>query len=208
MSQQQGHPPLYYNPTTGQYFAASSQQPQAHLGAPYSQPQPAQWSQAGPAHPMPSQPGQLSAAGQHPSAYPGYQGAAPAPGMYGSATPAAYPPGAMQQHPAGAVPHPHQHQMMTTGGSSGQPQQTLDASGRYIYASWPPPPNPSMSAAVATEDRPFACPLCPKSFSRDNDLKRHIEGHTGDKPYACSKCKNAYARKDALKRHKDTSGHS
>ncbi|KAJ7813069.1 hypothetical protein B0H14DRAFT_1449242 [Mycena olivaceomarginata] len=57
----------------------------------------------------------------------------------------------------------------------------------------------------ASPDREFPCDLCPLSFDRQHDLKRHIETHSGDKPYLCDRgCGKAFTRKDALKRHQTT----
>ncbi|GBP55452.1 Protein krueppel [Eumeta japonica] len=33
--------------------------------------------------------------------------------------------------------------------------------------------------------KPFACTLCPKSFTKKHHLKTHLNYHTGDKPYSC-----------------------
>ncbi|KAF7316494.1 hypothetical protein MIND_00168500 [Mycena indigotica] len=56
---------------------------------------------------------------------------------------------------------------------------------------------------TAPARREFACDLCPLSFDRHHDLKRHIETHSGEKPHICE-CGKAFTRKDALKRHKTT----
>ncbi|KAJ6514219.1 hypothetical protein C8R47DRAFT_567765 [Mycena vitilis] len=57
----------------------------------------------------------------------------------------------------------------------------------------------------ASPDREFPCDLCPLSFDRQHDLKRHIESHSGEKPYLCDRgCGKAFTRKDALKRHQTT----
>ncbi|KAI8851267.1 hypothetical protein BC829DRAFT_356663, partial [Chytridium lagenaria] len=48
----------------------------------------------------------------------------------------------------------------------------------------------------------FNCPLCPMSFRRSHDLKRHTRSlHTKVKPYICVKCSKSFSRLDALKRH-------
>ncbi|PVV03907.1 hypothetical protein BB560_001598 [Smittium megazygosporum] len=49
--------------------------------------------------------------------------------------------------------------------------------------------------------RPFKCPTCDQSFSRNHDLKRHVKIHTGVKPYKCKRCNKSFGRSDALKRH-------
>jgi hypothetical protein len=48
-------------------------------------------------------------------------------------------------------------------------------------------------------DRPFKCDLCPQSFNRNHDLKRHKRIHLAVKPYPCGECEKSFSRKDALK---------
>lgn len=55
--------------------------------------------------------------------------------------------------------------------------------------------------AVNTDDRPFQCDVCPHSFHRNHDLKRHKRIHLEIKPYPCDWCEKRFTRKDALKRH-------
>ncbi|KAI1919216.1 transcriptional regulator of sulfur amino acid metabolism [Ophidiomyces ophidiicola] len=50
-------------------------------------------------------------------------------------------------------------------------------------------------------DRPFRCDLCPQSFNRNHDLKRHKRIHLAVKPFPCHHCDKSFSRKDALKRH-------
>ncbi|KAI9863127.1 MAG: hypothetical protein M1813_003947 [Trichoglossum hirsutum] len=50
-------------------------------------------------------------------------------------------------------------------------------------------------------DRPFKCDLCPQSFNRNHDLKRHKRIHLAVKPFPCQHCEKSFSRKDALKRH-------
>ena len=47
----------------------------------------------------------------------------------------------------------------------------------------------------------FHCHLCPTTFSRNHDLKRHIRIHLGIRPYRCQTCPKAFTRADALHRH-------
>ncbi|CAG8487558.1 10783_t:CDS:2 [Ambispora gerdemannii] len=54
-----------------------------------------------------------------------------------------------------------------------------------------------------TDERPFICnyPGCPRAFARQHDLKRHQKLHLGLKPHVCTNCGRAFARLDALNRH-------
>ncbi|KAI0944180.1 hypothetical protein AcW1_001944 [Taiwanofungus camphoratus] len=54
-------------------------------------------------------------------------------------------------------------------------------------------------------DRPFRCSLCPASFVRNHDLKRHARLHD-KKAWRCSGCGKVFSRRDAIKRHKDSRG--
>lgn len=49
------------------------------------------------------------------------------------------------------------------------------------------------------QDRPFKCDLCPQSFNRNHDLKRHKRIHLAVKPFPCKYCDKGFSRKDALK---------
>ncbi|CAG8534557.1 9149_t:CDS:2 [Paraglomus occultum] len=54
-----------------------------------------------------------------------------------------------------------------------------------------------------TDERPFVCNYsgCPRAFARQHDLKRHQKLHLGLKPHVCRNCGRAFARLDALNRH-------
>lgn len=87
------------------------------------------------------------------------------------------------------------------------PQPTF-ASPAYTYDDRAPTHQPDMTMSVsdqqfpASPQRPFACDMCPLSFSRQHDLKRHRETHSGEKPFLCNGgCGKTFTRKDALKRH-------
>jgi hypothetical protein len=49
--------------------------------------------------------------------------------------------------------------------------------------------------------KPFACHICPQTFSRSHDLKRHLCKHTGIRPFACDACGKSFSRRDGLTRH-------
>src|SRR6185369_16879217 len=56
-------------------------------------------------------------------------------------------------------------------------------------------------ALTHSQEKPFQCSVCQHFFRRHHDLKRHLKLHTGEKPYQCQHCKRRFARMDALNRH-------
>ncbi len=54
-----------------------------------------------------------------------------------------------------------------------------------------------------TDERPFLCGYqgCMRAFARQHDRKRHYNLHLGFKPHVCGHCGRAFARLDALNRH-------
>lgn len=60
--------------------------------------------------------------------------------------------------------------------------------------------------STQTNERPFRCDVCPQSFNRNHDLKRHKRIHLSVKPYPCNHCEKSFSRKDALKRHRLVKG--
>jgi len=59
----------------------------------------------------------------------------------------------------------------------------------------------SVSASAHQQKKSFACHICPKSFWKTEDLKRHVRVHTGERPYSCSVCPYRAAQKGTLKQH-------
>lgn len=65
------------------------------------------------------------------------------------------------------------------------------------------------SASNPTVDKKkkvFYCHLCPTTFSRNHDLKRHIRIHLGIRPHKCQTCPKSFTRADALHRHVNVRG--
>lgn len=190
-----GYPNGYYQPVDSSYApfdvhdlsiadAVSNDSQNAHPNPQQYPPGQSTYGYAGASqYPMAGQPTPSGLPGQLPPGYP----------MYRTGTPGQHAPPGTQHAAMYAGAH---SSTPTHSPPPGQGQGQGDQS-RYVYASWPPPPNPSMPQSVSSEDRPFACNLCPKSFARENDFRRHLDGHRGDKPYACS-CGSAYARKVRL----------
>ncbi|KAI9103838.1 hypothetical protein DFS34DRAFT_300974 [Phlyctochytrium arcticum] len=62
----------------------------------------------------------------------------------------------------------------------------------------PPPSSPPQPP----KPRPYACTTCPKTFARNQDLKRHLVTHIpGYKPFRCDLCGTGFTRSDAVRRH-------
>jgi uncharacterized Zn-finger protein len=111
--------------------------------------------------------------------------------------------------------------------AGGSPESPVSPLAQYAYS-------PSSIDAAnagqypASPQRPYACDLCVLSFSRQHDLKRHRDTHSGlsrsstptcssanmigfagEKPYNCDGgCGKNFTRKDALKRHQVSLLHS
>ncbi|EEP81169.1 predicted protein [Uncinocarpus reesii 1704] len=75
------------------------------------------------------------------------------------------------------------------------------ASLHHIYSGHPHPHHLHGLVPPPQNDRPFRCDLCPQSFNRNHDLKRHKRIHLAVKPFPCHHCDKSFSRKDALKRH-------
>jgi len=57
---------------------------------------------------------------------------------------------------------------------------------------------------VHSDEKPFSCTECNKTFSREPDLKRHKITHTEEKKYKCNfdNCKSSFNTSGNLARHK------
>ncbi|CAK7223680.1 hypothetical protein SEUCBS140593_005317 [Sporothrix eucalyptigena] len=53
-----------------------------------------------------------------------------------------------------------------------------------------------------TNDRPFKCPDCPKTYLEEKHLRQHIKGsHSQERQYVCQECSKAFLTATRLRRH-------
>src|SRR5579863_8067932 len=52
-----------------------------------------------------------------------------------------------------------------------------------------------------TGEKQFACDICNKKFSENDNFQKHIRIHTGEKPFACNQCDQKFSRNGSLKKH-------
>lgn len=93
----------------------------------------------------------------------------------------------------------------------GQPyQRERSNSSMSIFESMPiESPKRTRSVSNPTpgkKKKVFYCHLCPTTFSRNHDLKRHIRIHLGIRPHKCQTCPKSFTRADALHRHVNVRG--
>jgi len=53
-----------------------------------------------------------------------------------------------------------------------------------------------------TDERPFPCNICGKSFRRQDHLRDHTYIHTKEKPYKCNTCQKGFSQSRSLAIHK------
>ncbi|XP_048575381.1 Krueppel-like factor 17 [Nematostella vectensis] len=71
------------------------------------------------------------------------------------------------------------------------------------YTKLSKPPQITPQKRLPNADKPFYCPWrnCGWKFRRSDELKRHYRRHTGEKPYACPLCGRAFSRSDHRASH-------
>jgi KRAB domain-containing zinc finger protein len=74
----------------------------------------------------------------------------------------------------------------------------------YLLASTTQATDNYLNNNTMQEPYPHQCNYCHQSFSRKNNLERHIRTHTGEKPYQCKYCSITYTDQSDLKKHERT----
>eukprot|EP00483_Globobulimina_turgida_P007544 UN07558 len=52
-----------------------------------------------------------------------------------------------------------------------------------------------------TDERPFQCTVCKKSFKQKSNLKTHVRIHTGQRPFECMECHKTFTQRSSLVQH-------
>ncbi|KAK1968728.1 hypothetical protein LY78DRAFT_604089 [Colletotrichum sublineola] len=62
-------------------------------------------------------------------------------------------------------------------------------------------PSAFLQLSRRVEAARFRCKMCPKTFTRNINLKGHERSHFGERPFACPNCGKAFARLNDCRRH-------
>ncbi|KAK0716576.1 hypothetical protein B0T21DRAFT_296583 [Apiosordaria backusii] len=63
---------------------------------------------------------------------------------------------------------------------------------------------PTKQGSDASNPTRFACPACPKTFTRNHNLQNHLRTHRNEKPHSCGHCSQTFTRKHDRDRHQAT----